>query len=138
MTTNPSSGEKGRPPIARAALLGLCPECGASTLYAGMLRFAPRCAACGLDFARYNVGDGPAAILIMIVGAIVLPSALALHFNVHPPLIVHLILWPLLALALTVGGLRIAKAWLIASEHQRDSHEGRIAVELPVDDSAAS
>ncbi len=138
MTTNPPAGEKGRPTIARAALFGLCPECGASTLYAGMLRFASRCTACRLDFARYNVGDGPAAILIMIVGAIVLPSALTLHFNVRPPLIVHLILWPLLALALTIGGLRVAKAWLIAAEHQRDSHEGRVAVDPPVDDPAAS
>lgn len=126
MTTNPPAGDKGRPTIARVALLGLCPECGAPKLYAGMLRFAPHCTTCGLDFSRYNVGDGPAAILIMVVGAIVLPSALALHFNVHPPLIVHLILWPLLALALTIGGLRVAKAWLIASEHQRDSHEGQL------------
>lgn len=102
-----------------------------------MLRFAPRCSACGLDFSRYNVGDGPAALLIMAVGAIVLPSALVLHFTVHPPLIVHLLLWPLLALALTIGGLRVAKAWLIAAEHQRDSHEGRMVADLPVDDSIA-
>ena len=74
----------------------------------------------------------------MLVGAIVLPSALALHFMVDPPLFVHLIAWPLLALALTIGGLRVAKAWLIASEHQRDSHEGRIAADPPVDDAPAS
>lgn len=102
-----------------------------------MLRFAPRCTACGLDLSRYNVGDGPAAILIMLVGAIVLPSALVVHFTVHPPLVVHLLLWPLLALALTIGGLRVAKAWLIAAEHQRDSHEGRIGTDPPVDDSTA-
>ena len=76
-------------------------------------------------------------MLIMIVGAIVLPSALVLHFGVHPPLIVHLLLWPSLALALTIGGLRVAKAWLIAAEHQRDSHEGRVAADPAVDDSTA-
>lgn len=137
MSDGPKTETKGRPTIARAALFGLCPECGATTLYAGMLGFAPRCNVCGLDFERYNVGDGPAALLIMAVGAIVLPSALALHFNLHPPLIVHLLLWPLLALALTIGGLRVAKAGLIAAEHQRDSHEGRIAVDPAVDDSTA-
>ena len=137
MSDLPATGPKGRPTIARAALFGLCPECGGATLYAGMLRFAPRCSSCGLDFAHYNVGDGPAAILIMIVGAIVLPSALVMHFSVHPPLIVHLLLWPLLALALTIGGLRVAKAWLIAAEHQRDSHEGRMAADPAVDDSTA-
>ena len=30
----------------------------------------PRCRACGLDFARFNVGDGPAAFLTLIVGAL--------------------------------------------------------------------
>ena len=73
----------------------------------------------------------------MLVGAIVLPSALVVHFSVHPLLIVHLILWPLLALSLTIGRLRVAKAWLIAAEHQRDSHEGRVAADPAVDDSIA-
>ena len=50
---------------------GLCPRCGARTLFAGLARFAPSCSSCGLDFASYNVGDGPAAFLILIVGAIV-------------------------------------------------------------------
>ena len=134
--TDASSPATGRPPIGKAALLGLCPECGAPTLFAGPISFADRCRACGLDFARFNVGDGPAAILIMIVGAIVLPAALVLHFSLHPPLIVHLILWPALTLALTLGGLRVAKGWLIAAEHQREGHEGRL-VQPPQEDAAA-
>ena len=55
----------------RAALQGLCPRCGTKTLFAGLASFAPRCRACGLDFAAFNVGDGPAAFLIFIVGGIV-------------------------------------------------------------------
>ena len=125
--TEPSTSSQGRPSIGKAALLGLCPECGASTLFAGPISFAPRCAACGLDYSRFNVGDGPAAILIMLVGAIIVPAALVTHFTLHPPLIVHLILWPLLTLALKLGGLRLAKGWLLASEHQRESREGRLA-----------
>ena len=116
-----------RPPLWRAALFGVCPECGTGSMFAGYIRFANRCAVCGLDFTRFNVGDGPAALLVMIVGAILLPAQLALHFKVHPPLIVHLILWPIVALALIIGGLRLAKGGLLASEHQRGGHEGRIA-----------
>ena len=122
----PHQGTEGRPPLLKAALFGLCPECGARTLFAGPVTFAPKCSACGLDFARFNVGDGPAALLIMIIGAIVVPLALWMHFAVHPPLIVHLILWPLLVLALTLGGLRVAKGGLIAAEHQREGREGRL------------
>lgn len=117
---------KGRPAISEAALFGLCPECGARTLFAGWVRFADRCAACGLDFARFNVGDGPAALLVMLLGAILVPAALILHFQIHPPLFVHLLLWPPVALAMTLGGLRIAKGWLIAAEHQREGREGRL------------
>ena len=126
MTPGPETGREGRPPIARAALLGLCPECGAPTLYHGMVRIAPACSSCGLDFARFNVGDGPAALLVMVVGAIILPLALWLHFSLHPPVIVHLILWPIVCSAIVVGGLRMAKAALLAAEHQREGREGRI------------
>lgn len=133
MNTSPPQGTEGRPPIAKAALFGLCPECGARTLFAGPIRFADRCPHCGLDFGRFNVGDGPAALLVMLVGAIVVPSALWLHFSVHPPVIVHIILWPLIVLALTLAGLRVAKGGLIAAEHQREGREGRM-----VDDAVAA
>ncbi len=62
----------------------------------------------------------------MLVGAMVLPLALWLHFAVHPPLIAHLLLWPIVIFALTMVGLRIAKAALIAAEHQREGREGRL------------
>lgn len=126
MTDHSHPGQEGRPTIARAALFGLCPQCGERSLFRGPISFADRCSACGLDFARFNVGDGPAALLIMLIGAIVLPLALWLHFSVHPPLVIHLILWPLMVLGLTLGGLRIAKGGLIAAEHQREGREGRL------------
>ena len=129
MTDYPSSGTEGRPTIVRAALFGLCPECGSPGLFAGPIQFADRCTSCGLNFSRFNVGDGPAALLIMLIGAIVVPLALWLHFSVHPPLIIHFILWPLLVLGLTLGGLRVAKGGLIAAEHQREGREGRLVDE---------
>lgn len=129
MTISPPQGTEGRPPIAKAALFGLCPECGSPTLFNGLIRFASRCRQCGLDFDKFNVGDGPAALLVMVVGAIVVPLALWLHFSVHPPVFVHLILWPIIVTALTVGGLRVAKGGLIAAEHQREGHEGRLVDE---------
>src|SRR4030095_14550566 len=64
------------PSLAAATFKGLCPRCGAKTLFAGLARFAPKCRSCGLDFAGYNVGDGPAAFLILIVGAIVAGGAI--------------------------------------------------------------
>jgi uncharacterized protein (DUF983 family) len=45
------------PTAVGAALGGLCPRCGAKTLFNGMVAFAPSCKACGLDLTTFNVGD---------------------------------------------------------------------------------
>ena len=114
------------PSSALVALSGLCPRCGERTLFAGMLRFADRCRACSLDYSAFNVGDGPAAFLILIVGAIVTIGAIALELAAEPPFWVHGAWLPLGAL-LTVGGLRLGKAWLLAQEYRHEAGEGRIA-----------
>ena len=113
------------PALPAIALKGLCPQCGAPGLFAGWVRFADRCRSCGLDFAAFNVGDGPAAFLIFIVGALVTVGALVLDAAAQPAWWVHLIWVPVTA-ALTVGGLRIGKAWLLAQEYRHRAREGRI------------
>lgn len=110
---------KGQPGLGQAALFGLCPKCGAKTPFAGWTAFAPRCRACGLDLARYNVGDGPAAFLILIVGALVVGLAIWLELAFSPPWWLHAILWLPLIVGGIVGGLRLAKAALLHSEYHR-------------------
>lgn len=119
--------QQGQPPLWRAALFGLCPECGALGLFEGPARFRPRCRACGLDYGRYNVGDGPAAFLTLIIGALLIAAALSLDFAFEPPLWVHILLWVPLTAAAVLYGLRVGKAALLASEHQRQAAEGRRA-----------
>jgi uncharacterized protein (DUF983 family) len=114
------------PSLAAAALQGLCPRCGAKTLFAGLTQFAPTCRACGLDFASFNVGDGPAAFLILIVGAIVAVSAIVLDQMAGPPWWAHIV-WLPIGAALTIHGLRIGKAALIYQEHKHRAREGRLA-----------
>jgi uncharacterized protein (DUF983 family) len=108
------------------ALTGNCPRCGAHTLFAGWARFAHKCGPCGLDYDGFNVGDGPAAFLIFIVGAIVVVAALVLDAAAEPPWWVHLVWIPITA-ALTIGGLRLAKAALLAQEYVHRAREGRIS-----------
>ena len=114
------------PSSLTAAFTGACPRCGTRDLFAGWLRFAHKCAKCGLDFDSFNVGDGPAAFLILIVGAITVVGALVLDAAATPPWWVHLV-WVPVAAALTVGGLRLGKAWLLAQEYKHRAQEGRIA-----------
>ena len=114
------------PSPAQVALRGACPRCGNRTLFRGLATFAPKCRACGLDFDSFNVGDGPAAFLILIVGAIVTVAALVLDAAAEPPWWVHVI-WIPIAATLTIGGLRVAKGWLLAQEYKHRAREGRIA-----------
>jgi uncharacterized protein (DUF983 family) len=114
------------PPVLDVSLRGLCPRCAAPTLFQTFLRFAPRCRACGLDFSAFNVGDGPAAFLTLIVGTIVTILAIALELAADPPVWVHVVLWVPLTLILVVGSLRLAKAALLALEFRNQAREGRI------------
>lgn len=121
----PHSDSEGQPGLVPAALFGLCPRCGARSLFEGLATFSPRCRACDLDLARFNVGDGPAAFLTMVIGALVVGLALWVQLAFDPPFWVHIVLWvPLTALAV-VWGLRAGKAALLAAEYQRDAKEAR-------------
>ena len=114
------------PSLAAATSEGLCPRCGAKSLFAGLVQFAARCGNCGLDFAKYNVGDGPAAFLILIVGAIVAVAAIWLDLAFEPPIWIHIV-WLPVAAALTIGGLRFGKAALLFQEYRHRAGEGRLA-----------
>ena len=113
------------PSSLEVALKGDCPRCGAHGLFKGWVAFAHRCSNCGLDYDAFNVGDGPAAFLIFIVGTITVVGALVLDGAVSPPWWVHLV-WIPVAAGLTILGLRMSKAWLLAQEYRHRAREGRI------------
>lgn len=116
----------GAPSIVDAALKGLCPRCGAKTLFGGLVSFAPRCTACGLDFSTSNVGDGPAAFLTLIMGAIVVALAITVELKFHPPLWLHMLIWAPFTAIGVMALLRLAKGALMASEYRNAAREGRI------------
>ena len=112
-----------RPAFRQAAKLGLCPACGARTLFDGWIAFAPRCRACGLDFTRFNVGDGPAAFLTLIIGTLVMTLAIWLQLAADPPVWLHLVLWiPLTTIGVIIG-LRLTKGALMWSEYRQRAGE---------------
>ncbi len=72
------------------------------------------CAVCGLDLKRHEEGDGPAVLVILLLGFVVVALALWVDARYAPPYWVHALLWlPTIA----IGGvwmLRVTKALLIA------------------------
>ena len=114
------------PTLAAATLGGLCPRCGAKTLFAGIVRFADRCRNCQLDFKSSDVGGGPEVFLILIVGSITVVGALLVELRFTPPWWVHL-MWIPVAATLTVAGLRVAKAALFYQSFRHQAGEGRLS-----------
>ncbi|WP_170005488.1 DUF983 domain-containing protein [Pseudopontixanthobacter vadosimaris] len=106
-----------------ASVLGQCPRCEGRTLFAGIVRFADRCRACQLDFTRFNVGDGPAAFLTLIIGALMVGLAMWLEIAVQPPFYVHVTLWVPLTILAILGGLRFSKTALLRAEFRQGAGE---------------
>jgi len=109
---------------------GACPRCGANSLFDGLVKFAQRCPACGLDFTAFNVGDGPVVFLTLGVGGLVTLLAVLVELAFSPPFWVHALLWIPLTAVLVVGALRVAKGLLLALEYRNAAREGRIKDEF--------
>jgi uncharacterized protein (DUF983 family) len=117
------------PTVTESAMRGIacrCPRCGGGKLYAGFLSLAPRCDACGLDYAFIDAGDGPAIFIIMIAGAIVVACALIVEVKYQPPFWLHAALWLPLIAATTLLPLRAMKSLLIALQFHHKAAEGRL------------
>ena len=112
-------------PLLRTAIVGLCPRCGAHTLFHHIASFRDRCSACDLDYAGFDVGDAAAPFLIFLVGTIVVVGAIWLELAKSPPWWVHVVLWVPLTIGLTLGLLRVAKGILLALEYRNDARLGR-------------
>ena len=110
----------------RVGLTGSCPECGKGHLFKGFLNIAEKCEVCGLSFAFADSGDGPAVLVILIVGFLIVGAALLVEVNYEPPLWVHAVLWPPLLLILALGLLRFLKAGLVALQYRNDARQGRL------------
>ena len=113
------TGAEPYPPVSTlvAALTCRCPRCGRGKLFSGMLALVPRCPECGLDLGAEDAGDGPVALVVLFLGAIVVALALLVEALFAPPFWVHFVLW----IPVTIGGailmLRPLKAWLIAQQY---------------------
>lgn len=108
------------PPVSplAAAWSCRCPRCGKGKLYNGLLAVAPRCSECGLDLAAHDAGDGPAVLVILLLGALVVVFATLVELAFAPPLWVHIVLWTVFIIGGAILLLRMMKAWLIAMEYR--------------------
>ena len=77
----------------KAAIAGKCPRCGEGKLFDGFLQLAKTCDTCGLDYGFADSGDGPAVLVTLLAGFLVVGLALWVEVAYEPPFWVHLVIF---------------------------------------------
>jgi len=105
---------------------GRCPRCGGGKLFNGFLELAPSCEACGLDFSFADAGDGPAVIVTLLAGFIVVGAALVVEVKYEPPMWLHLSIFLPLTLVVCLGMLRPLKGILVSLQYRNKAGLGQL------------
>ena len=107
-------------------LSGRCPRCGGGRLFDGFLELAPSCEACGLDYGFADAGDGPAVIVTLLAGFIVVGAALVVEVKYEPPMWLHLAIFLPLTLVVCLGMLRPLKGILVSLQYRNKAGLGQL------------
>lgn len=112
-------------PIA-AGLKGRCPRCGEGFLFSGFLKIADECDVCGLDFRGEDVGDGPVAFIVLIVGFAVVIPALIIEVAYGWPFWLHMLVWLPLTLIGCLALMRPFRGLMYALQYKNRAEEARL------------
>ncbi|WP_245806102.1 DUF983 domain-containing protein [Erythrobacter donghaensis] len=103
------SEQKGQPGLVSAALSGLCPRCGAKSLFTAPAALAEQCAQCGLDFRKLERGGRFVGVITMLLALALILAALAVDEWLKPPLWASFLFWGPATVGSVVFGLRFYK-----------------------------
>lgn len=95
-------------------------------MFSGFLAVAPKCDACGLDYSFADAGDGPAVLVTLLAGFVVLGIALAVEVAYEPPFWVYAVVFIPLTLIVCLGMLRPLKGFLIAAQYVNKAAPGQL------------
>ena len=111
--------------LLKKALKCRCPKCDKSPLFRSRydLTLNDACKNCGLDLTKNDSADGPAVLLIFVLGTLLVPLAWIFENAFAPPLWVHAVLWGAIALGLTVGSLKPIKSYIIALQYKHSPQD---------------
>lgn len=93
---------------------GRCPNCGKGRLFRAFLKVADECPVCHEPFHHHRADDAPAYFVILIVGHLIVPLALAVEIEYALPYWLHAALWTPLTLGLALALLQPIKGAIVA------------------------
>lgn len=111
----PESSQEQPPfwPQAQRALKGRCPHCGIGKLFKSYLKQVDACHDCGAAYGHIRADDGPAWLTILLVGHIIVPLVVEFEKDSTWPMWIPMLIWPAVALGLSLILLPLAKALFI-------------------------
>ena len=120
MRTGPSgpNENKGQPGLVSAALSGLCPRCGAPTLFAAPAGLADECASCGLDILGLERGGRFVGVVTMLLALVLILAALGVDEWLRPPLWASFLFWGAVTVGTVIVGLRLYKTMWVYHQYQ--------------------
>jgi uncharacterized protein (DUF983 family) len=95
---------------------GRCPRCGEGKLFRAFLKVDNNCPACGLDFTPNRADDLPAYLVIVIVGHIVVPTALIIETDYSPPVGLQLAIYLPVTLVASLALLQPVKGAVVGMQ----------------------
>ena len=94
--------------------------CGQGSLFCGLLTVVTRCPICDFSFESHDAGDGPVFFAISISAIVVTLLAVWVELAYAPPMWMHLVLWSVVILLLSIGILRVSTAALIGLQYRHE------------------
>jgi uncharacterized protein (DUF983 family) len=101
---------------------GRCPHCGEGKLFRAFLKVDNNCSVCGLDFTPHRADDLPAYLVIVIVGHLVVPTALIIETDYSPPVWLQLAIYLPVTLILSLALLQPVKGAVVALQWALHMH----------------
>lgn len=94
-------------------LMGRCPHCGEGRLFRAFLKPVDSCEACGEAMYHQRADDLPPYIVITIVGHVIVSGLLMAERFSDWPMWVHMTLWPVLTVALSLVLMQPVKGGVV-------------------------
>ncbi len=113
-------------PLWKSALSGLCPRCGAATLFEAPARIALTCENCGLSLAVLERGARLAGLVTILVAAVLIGLAMAIDIYLNPPFWLQVLVWAPLVMAVVIGTLRFYKTALLYRQYEVRAENGGV------------
>src|SRR6202050_1732113 len=100
----------------KRGLRGRRPRCGEGKLFRAFLKVDNNCSVCGLDFTPHRADDLPAYLVIVIVGHIVVPTALIIETDYSPPVPLQLAIYLPVTLVASLALLQPVKGAVVGMQ----------------------